>query len=193
MDTHQWTCPNCLIKAITYHAQTRICKRKLQGWRHISSQNYRSICIGSISTGYKDKHLPWKWLSLLKHINCICDSEAKRFLWHTHEVVLRRRKICTTEVWRCSFRKKKFIGDSHPLLLYHIFRANAKKFLASRHCILCDAFDNIDWGAVEKGLQSLILAFQVWAVNHLRRLCGTSNIVVPMGSWDNYTCPCFHM
>ena len=73
------------------------------------------------------------------------------------------------------------------------FPHERKKFLASRHCILCDAFDNIDWGAVEKGLQSLILAFQVWAVNHLRRLCGTSNIVVPMGSWDNYTCPCFHM
>jgi hypothetical protein len=146
--------------------------------------------------GHKDKHCQFHQLAPHEKLNCLADWDAKA------QLRLRLAQIRTPtppapvpnhiygEGIRCIIGGTKVTGNHKNTLSQHMYRDLMAKHLEEKGTLTYDAFELVNWEAMDKALQARSPSFCAWVTKHVSDQCAIGRRMKQWGFWDNDKCPC---
>jgi hypothetical protein len=124
-----------------------------------------------------DQYLPWNKLNLMQHINCVCNTLAKKALtnaiisgYHDRPTQLLSCKDVALVIWG-----NKVTGDISPLLCFHASKELARNYLRNRTRDKWpnEHFDEVDWQHLKQALKYKANMYKILRSKQMSGFCGT--------------------
>ncbi len=105
-----------------------------------------------------DQYLPWNKLNLMRQLNCVCNTLAKKVLtnaiisgYHDRPTQLLPRKDVVLVIWG-----NKVTGNISPSLRFHASKELARNYLRNRTRDKWPnkRFDEVNWEHLEQALKN---------------------------------------
>ena len=148
--------------------------------------------------GHQDDNIALEDLPRLAQLNVHVDRMAKDRL----DVLIAQSRTAEGigpcddrlegEGWTIRIEGTKITGDPTLPLRDHILSPPLQKYLAKKGILAEDAFDQVDWKATAKAIETYPPLFRLWAAKHVHNWSGVAQRMKEWKFWDSDTCPCCH-
>jgi hypothetical protein len=151
------------------------------------------ICFVHVD-GHQDNTTAIQDLPRLAQLNVEMDLQAKarlRSLIAASASPLPKAPIYY-EGWRCVVDGIKITSDPAAIVRNSIFGKQLQASLQERDLLSSDAFQDIDWDAIDSALAQCPPLYRLWVTKHVSGFFANGKMMKHWGFWDNQRCPCCH-
>jgi hypothetical protein len=143
--------------------------------------------------GHQDKHVLFKDLDRPSQLNVQVDSEAKcylRYLLQTDEDgdLEDAPDSILQEGWSCWLDQTKVTSDPLNEIIKYVYRRKMKEHCATKEGLSPEAFNTIDWDAIEDSTDSSLELFNLWMTKQISGFCPCSKNMKRWGFWEDSKC-----
>ncbi len=123
-----------------------------------------------------DQYLKWEQLTLTRHLNCVCNTLAKKSIttaiihrYHDRQSQLLPKQDVALVIW-----STKITGNILPPLWFHASKEVARKYLAThkKDKWSNEHFDMVDWEHLDFALKNKADMYKMWWSKHHLGCCG---------------------
>jgi hypothetical protein len=152
-----------------------------------------TICFVHVD-GHQDKTIAIKDLPRLAQLNVAMDLQAKARLLSLIEASAPPLPNAPLyyEGWRCVVDGTKITSDPAAMVRKSIFGKQLQSHLHERNILHSDAFQDIDWDAIESAMAHCPPLYRLWVSKHVSGFFANGKMMKHWGFWDNQKCPCCH-
>jgi hypothetical protein len=125
--------------------------------------------------GHQDKHVLYKDLDRPSQLNVQVDSEAKRYLRYLLQMDedgnLDYASDSILQGWSCWLDQTKVTSDPLNEIIKYVYHRKMKEHCATKEGLSPEAFDTIDWDAIEDSTDSSLELFNLWMTKQISGFC----------------------
>lgn len=142
--------------------------------------------------GHQDNFLSIHELPRMVQINIQMDHNAKQYLFRllTQSSPVARPSAVTGEGWQCWVQGEKLTSDPGTKIRMAVFGSWMKSHLVSKYILTVEAFNDIDWRAMEGATSSFPPLYKLWIAKHVSGFCGLGKMQFHWGYMESSKCPC---
>ena len=129
-------------------------------------------------------------MTLLETLNCIVDARAGEYREYIENTPsYQYSKLHWFSNWSCYIDNVPITANLDQKIKEWIYTKEMKNFLIQNKGYHKNAFDLIDWTAVEKASNTLTNSKQIWLTKHITGFCATASKMHKRKIWENNLCP----
>ena len=146
--------------------------------------------------GHKDDKVDFEELSPHEQLNCLADWDVKDYLRRGLNHLETQGSFPSVpdnifgEGIRCIVGGVKVTGNPTNALEDQMFREPMALMLDRKGSLRYQAFDLVNWSAIEQALEHRSPSFCAWVTKHVSGQCGVGQRMLEWGFWDTDLCPC---
>ena len=139
---------------------------------------------------HQDKRKSRSELTLLETINCVVDVKAGEYREYIeNNSTYQYSTLHWFSNWSCHINGNPITANLEQQINEWIYTREMKSFLVENKGYHKDAFDLIDWSAIEKASSTLTNSRQIWLTKHVTGFCATASKMKKRELWENNKCP----
>jgi hypothetical protein len=144
--------------------------------------------------GHQDRTTAIHDLPRLAQLNIAMDNTAKtrlRSLIHSSAPPLHTAPL-RYEGWHCTLDGRKITSDPSTAVRQLVFGRRLQQHLHTRNLLSADAFQDVDWDALESATAHFPPLYKLWMSKHVSGFFGIGKMMKHWGFWEDQRCPCCH-
>jgi hypothetical protein len=94
--------------------------------------------------------------------------------------------------WHCTLDGRKITSDPSTAVRQLVFGRRLQQHLHTRNLLSADAFQDVDWDALESATAHFPPLYKLWMSKHVSGFFGTGKMMKHWGFWEDQRCPCCH-
>ena len=131
-----------------------------------------------------------KTLTILEKLNCIMDKRAGQYREYVESsTTYQYSNLHFYSNWRCELNKTVITENIENHIKDHIYKSSMKTYLINNKKYTEEAFNYIDWIAIDKAANTLSTKKQIWLAKFVSGFCATGSVMKKRKLWNNNLCP----
>ena len=131
-----------------------------------------------------------KRLTLLEKLNCIMDKRAKQYRSYVEtSTTYKYSNLHMYSNFHCQIESTNITENIDMHIQDHIYRKKMKLYLRQSKQYTSNAFESIDWVAIQQASKTLPMKKQIWLTKFTSGFCATASVMKKRKSWDTNLCP----